>query len=713
MRSDEPLYILIVDKSNDEANRFISILRSADFVVEAKLATTEEQLQKTISMRNWDLLLAAQDYSKIPTQNIFQRIRRAERDLPVILISQEYNPKKVIEGMRLGAVDVVVEDQDQHLIKVVERSLRSVYERRQSREWERKLSVAEKRAQHLMNISRFPIAIIKEGVYIYANDACASMLGFSDSEEMLCLPVIDNICKQDREKLKAYMVPLESTGEIMPFDAAIKTVDVDGAESDAYLEIHQIQYDAEPALQFTINKDKLFDASMDTGEQSQTTEYSAIQPHLVYELISRGISHSVQSGQDCMLLNIQVDRFSQLKEDLGIAKAEKIAHSLVMFIVQQFEDKIDCGRISENCFVMVLPDTPEEQIVELAVGICRQVGEQVFDIDDETFSLTTSIGITGLNENVPSVERGLERSEEAISQLRQNSTEGTSDGTSDGTSEGGNGAKFYIPDIHSDDISKADAVVITAKKLLSKDAFSIRYQPIVALIDGGSGKEYYEVILGIKSDIAASEIPEDFITNLFKSEIAAEVDRWVINQALSSLTDKLKSNPETQLFINISTQSFADSGFLPWLQKTLADSKLPANALIFQFREIDAVRYLNQAAALCDEMKNAQGQVGISNFGLAINPLKTLERIKADFVKVDPLIVEKLASEGKRKGDQGREEFQKLMAGMTGTGVDVIVPFVETATIIPILWQQGVQYIQGHYIDQPAFTMDYDFSEGP
>ena len=716
MRSDEPLHILIVDKSNDEANRFISILRSADFIVEAKLATNEEQLQKTISMRNWDLLLAAQDYSKIPTQNIFQRIRRAERDLPVILISQEYNPKKVIEGMRLGAVDVVVEDQDQHLIKVVERSLRGVHERRQSREWERKLSVAEKRAQHLMNISRFPIAIIKEGVYIYANDACASIFGFSDVEEMLCLPVIDNIGGRDREKLKAYMVPLQSTDEIMPFEAVIKTVDVDGAESDAFLEIHQIQYDAEPALQFTINKDKLFDASMDISEQQQTAEYSAIQPHLVYELISRGISRSVQSGQDCMLLNIQVDRFSQLKEDLGIAKAEKIAHSLVMFIVQQFDHNIDCGRISENCFVIVLPDTSEEQIVELAATICQQISQQVFDIDDETFSLTTSIGITGLNENVPSVERGLERSEEAISQLRQNTTEGNGGSSGEGIREGireGNGAKFYIPDIHSDDISKADAVVITAKKLLSKDAFSIRYQPIVALIDGGSGKEYYEVILGINSEIPASEIPEDFIANLFKSEIAAEVDRWVINQALSSLTDKLKSNPDTQLFINISAQSFADNEFLPWLQKALADSKLPANALIFQFREIDAVRYLNQAAALCDEMKKAQGQVGISNFGLAINPLKTLERIKADFVKVDPLIVEKLANEGKRKGDHGREEFQKLMAGMTGTGVDVIVPFVETATIIPILWQQGVQYIQGHYIDQPAFTMDYDFSEGP
>ena len=121
-------------------------------------------------------------------------------------------------------------------------------------------------------------------------------------------------------------------------------------ESDSFLEIHQIQYQGEPALQFTINKDKQFDASISHSDVQQSAEYSAIQPHLVYDLISRGISRSVQSGQDCMLLNIQVDRFNQLKEDLGIAKAEKIAHSLVMFIVQIFAHNLDCGRISENCF---------------------------------------------------------------------------------------------------------------------------------------------------------------------------------------------------------------------------------------------------------------------------------------------------------------------------------------------------------------------------
>jgi len=248
--------------------------------------------------------------------------------------------------------------------------------------------------------------------------------------------------------------------------------------------------------------------------------------------------------------------------------------------------------------------------------------------------------------------------------------------------------------------------VITAKKLLSDRLFSVRYQPIVALISGGSGKEYYEAILGVNKDVPNDDIPEDFINNLFKSEIAAEVDRWVISKVLNTLADKLASNPDTQLFINISRQSFSDEAFLPWLTQAMQKSKLPADVVIFQFREIDALRYLNQAAAISDEIKKAGGQIAIANFGVAINPLKTLERVAVSFVKIDRLIVEDL-----QKGGEGKARFQTLMAGMTGTSVDVIVPFVEKASVLPILWQQGVQYIQGHYVQPPSFTMDYDFSE--
>ncbi|MGB2465928.1 MAG: EAL domain-containing protein [Porticoccaceae bacterium] len=693
MQADDPLKLLIVEQSHDEANRIISILRSADYRMEPQLACDQAQLQQCLGKHNWDLLIAPMGSNPMAAQQIFQSLRQTERDIPVILISHDYDPGKLVEGLRLGAQDVVVKDQDQHLLKVVARSLTSISQRRLCQEWERKLALAEKRSEYLMNISRFPIAVVQEGTYVYANQACASLFGFEQPEDMLCLPVIDNIASCDRAKLKAYMVPLEAKQEIAPFEAVIKILNAQGTEDSAFLEINQIQYSGEPSLQFTINSDKLFAANTDQAEEVTATAFSAIQPQLVYEMVSRTISLSVQTGQDSVLLNIQIDRFDSLKEDLGIAKAESIVHSLVSFVGALFDENFDSGRLSENCFVAVLTETSESEGLKIAEDIVAKTRQELFDVDEQTFSLTISVGGTLINENVASVDRAVERSQQAIDQLRQES-------------QPGNGARFFVPDIHSNEVSQNEAVVITARKLLSDKLFSVRYQPIVALISGGSGKEYYEAILGVNQEVPSGDIPDDFINNLFKSEVAAEVDRWVINRVLSTLPDKLVTNPDTQLFINISHQSFSDEAFLPWLTAALKKSVLPPEVVIFQFREIDALRYLNQAAAISDEIKRAGGQVAIANFGVAINPLKTLERIAVDFVKIDRLIVEDL-----QKGGDGKARFQTLMAGMTCTGVDVIVPFVEKASVLPILWQQGVQYIQGHYVQSPSFTMDYDFSE--
>jgi EAL domain-containing protein (putative c-di-GMP-specific phosphodiesterase class I) len=38
------------------------------------------------------------------------------------------------------------------------------------------------------------------------------------------------------------------------------------------------------------------------------------------------------------------------------------------------------------------------------------------------------------------------------------------------------------------------------------------------------------------------------------------------------------------------------------------------------------------------------------------------------------------------------------------------VPFVESASVLSTLWQAGVNYIQGHYLQGPTQSMDYDFS---
>jgi CheY-like chemotaxis protein len=102
MLADDPLKILIVEQSNDEANRIISILRSADYQVEAQLAADQQQLQQYLSKSNWDLLIAPTGTDILPAQQIFQCKRRAERDFPVILISDTYDPGILIEDLQKG-----------------------------------------------------------------------------------------------------------------------------------------------------------------------------------------------------------------------------------------------------------------------------------------------------------------------------------------------------------------------------------------------------------------------------------------------------------------------------------------------------------------------------------------------------------------------------------------------------------------------------------
>ena len=40
----------------------------------------------------------------------------------------------------------------------------------------------------------------------------------------------------------------------------------------------------------------------------------------------------------------------------------------------------------------------------------------------------------------------------------------------------------------------------------------------------------------------------------------------------------------------------------------------------------------------------------------------------------------------------------------------VIAEFVEDANCLTILWQSGIQFIQGHFLQKPGSAMDFDFS---
>src|SRR5690606_17142994 len=113
------------------------------------------------------------------------------KDIPIILIIDAHDPSLIVDGLKMGAADVIPMDEDQHLIQVVERTLHDLEQRRRQRYWKRRFAESENRFESLISSSQDGIAIIQEGTYVLVNGAYADYFGHSSPDEMNLLPVMD------------------------------------------------------------------------------------------------------------------------------------------------------------------------------------------------------------------------------------------------------------------------------------------------------------------------------------------------------------------------------------------------------------------------------------------------------------------------------------------------------------------------------------------
>ena len=217
-----------------------------------------------------------------------------------------------------------------------------------------------------------------------------------------------------------------------------------------------------------------------------------------------------------------------------------------------------------------------------------------------------------------------------------------------------------------------------------------------------SGNAVLEALQSAGVNAFGIDVGDDFLARL----LAEKIDRWVILNSIKLLAEHRSKGHNTRLFVHLSANSLQDQTLLPWLSVALKAARLPSDSLVFQIGETDAVTYLKQAKALTQGLAELHCKVALSQFGCALNPFNTLKHLNVDFVKVDGSFSQDLTNA------ENQEALKTLLASLHAQAKLTIVPFVESASVLATLWQAGVNYIQGHYLQGPSQSMDYDFSAG-
>ncbi len=699
------LRLLILNDSRTEAERLTSLLRSAGRNLRAQHAESEEVLVKLLQEQSWDLLIAADATTNVAPSSAIKHIRRLSRDVPVILQTDTDDSAAIVEGLRLGAADVVRLDDDQHLLLVIAREASNREQRSAKRAAERRLKEIERRNQELLDNSKDGIAFEQDGMFIYVNDSFAEILGYSSRDDLDCMPIIDVVDEGQQDDVKAFLKNFAlKHGDLDTASITWHMLNAAGEARHLPVEVRKARYDEELCVQLVVkpssmtsntNHDQRVIAAQ--LEQIRFQDLTTRLPNKAYlvnqlELLVAAAQQEHVSGA---LVYIQVEDFMGIVQArLGAASADMVLCELAGHMKTFVNADEILGRFSDEGFMLIVPRTTAAEALARADALCRSLCDHIVSLDQATLMFRFIAGVSFINDTTASADEPINFALKALDMVR-----------TERTIQKGLVARLYEPTVSKSQLSTARTskqMAAMVQKALDQGRFRLLFQPILSL--RGSDKEYYEVLLRMVENDTDDMTPAEFFDVAAQMGAMTKIDRWVIMDAIKTLAAHRARGNNTRLIVNLSADSIKDKTLVPWLAVAFKAVKLSPDALLFQVNELDVHSHLNHAKEFTASLAALGSDCCINHFGCALNPFNALAHVTANFIKVDGSFTQELQS-----GNGEPQALGELVSKLHQHEKITIVPFVENASVLSKLWQSGVHYIQGYYLQGPTEKMNFDF----
>ena len=205
MTINSPVRLLILEASQNRAEELIVLLRNAGRATRAHLLASAADLNEKLNEQSWDLCLASQEVDGLTIEQVISQIKNLDKDIPIIMLATDRDPASITAGLKLGAVDVALANDEARLLLLIDRELGNLDNRRARRAAEVGLRETERRNQLLLDSSNTAIAYVHEGMHIYTNTAYGELFGYEDPDDFAGIPVIDLVAAEDQEKFKKFL----------------------------------------------------------------------------------------------------------------------------------------------------------------------------------------------------------------------------------------------------------------------------------------------------------------------------------------------------------------------------------------------------------------------------------------------------------------------------------------------------------------------------
>lgn len=683
MAEKKILRLLVIDDSPDDVEVTQTTLRKAGYTLKMQRVQDAGGVQSALAKGEWDVVLSEFALPQFSADVALELVRGAGLDIPFIVLTRAVKDADLARIMHAGARDVILKAQPVRIPPVVGRELAVADLARQYRALAQQAKESEDKHRAVTESSREAIGYSQDGMHIDANQAYLQVFGYENFGELEGIPVMNLIDKADQAKFKDYLrktvnqgaqpaqtfqaIRRDGTRFHVELTAAPITLRGELCAQILAVDISQ-RKTIEDKLQFLNQRDPL------TGLLNRATFLQELQKLL----------EGAKQGQGGGLLYVDMAQLKEINTTFGHATGDRILIQVSKFLRDKFTSAM-LARFGGEEFTLLLPKADDTGLKQAAEIIKDYLKTLSLTKDGKTYTCNCALGMTVIDANTAGLQAAMSavfgQAREAVAQQTAASA----------PPKGEPGKPALDP-----------ALVATWSKrvqaALEKNEFQLTYQPIINL--HGEAAEMYEVLLRLQEPNGNLIEPGQFMPAAEAAGLGPAIDRWVLDQSLRALAELERQGRSTSLFINLCPEAFKDVDLLTVLTKGLKELKIKPESVVLEVDESAVVGNYADAKTFIQSVKKLGCRFTVDNFGTSLASLNQLRDLPVQFLKISGAIVRNLSTD--RVSQVSLKAVIELAQALDKK---TIAKSVEKAEDMSILFNLGVDYVQGHYFQEADTQM--------
>ena len=136
------------------------------------------------------------------------------------------------------------------------------------------------------------------------------------------------------------------------------------------------------------------------------------------------------------------------------------------------------------------------------------------------------------------------------------------------------------------------------------------------------------------------------------------------------------------------------------MQQKLDEDGFDCSRLVIQIPEADAAKHIKQTRALVKHARKLGIGFAIQHYGLDQERFQILDLLKPDYIKIDGELMHSLMTDKSMQDAVGN-----IVRAANERKIKTVAERVENANAMAVLFQLGLDYMQGHYVHEPEVVL--------